>query len=358
MRVLILFSSSELGGAERSLSRMALTSTSIKYQVSTIQANGAWCDWIESQGMQPLILGKKGGILVAMVRLFHYLRSSPVNVVYVCGIRASLWIRLFRFLIPSIKLVHGVRWNPDSNSKLDLFFRFVERTTSFLVDAWITNSLAAKNTLIQRCGISEDRIYTIYNGVDSFPEQLPYFESRPLEILTIANLNTRKGHCEYLNAIQLVVQYVPDARFIFIGRDDMEGIVQKAIEKTGLEAYVRYEGFQPDVTNWLMRARLFVLPSLWGEGCPTSILEAFSFAIPVIAYEIDGVPELINHEEDGYLLPPGDSKALADHILKLLLNPLQNEAMGKNGREKIASYFTLSTCAYKHEMMFDQLVSR
>jgi glycosyltransferase involved in cell wall biosynthesis len=361
VRVLILFSSSELGGAERSLSRMALASTLVDYQLATLMGEGPWCDWIRSQGKQPLIFGmgsaRGGGTFVAMARTFRYLRRSPVDIVYVCGVRASLWLRLFRWLTPSINVIHGVRWNPDSSSWLDRFFRFVERTTGFLIDAWITNSVAAKSTLIQRCRISADRIHVIYNGIDALPQMPQVVDSRPFEVLTVANLNPRKGHREYLRVIQAVIQRVPEARFIFIGRDDMGGAVQKAITHAGLDSHVRYEGFQPDITPWLMRARLFVLPSLWGEGCPTSILEAFSFRVPVIAHAIDGVPELVDDARDGYLLLV-DDMALVDRIVELLLNPTLAERMGQRGRMKVAERFVLATCVDQHASVFEEWVNR
>jgi glycosyltransferase involved in cell wall biosynthesis len=293
----------------------------------------------------------------AMLRLFRYLRSDPVDVVYVCGLRVSCWVRLFRFLIPSTKVIHGVRWNPDGNSRLDRYFRLVERTTSFLVDGWITNSQAAKTTLIQRCGIAEGRIFVIYNGVESLPEHLPPFDARLLEVLTVANLNPRKGHCEYLRVIKMVIRRVPNARFVFVGRDDMDGAVQQAIKESGLDNHVSYEGFQSDVTPWLRRARLFVLPSLWGEGCPTSILEAFSFAVPVISHATDGVPELVEENNDGFLFRVGNMK-MVDRIVELLLNPVLAESMGRRGRAKVADRFVLAACVDRHEAAFEKWATR
>ena len=55
--VLMVFSSSELGGAERSLTRMALTSSSIDYRLATLDGEGPWCDWVRTQGSQPIVFG-------------------------------------------------------------------------------------------------------------------------------------------------------------------------------------------------------------------------------------------------------------------------------------------------------------
>ena len=55
--VLLLFSSSQLGGAEKSLSRMAFSSTNVKYTLSTLDSDGPWCEWVISKGLKPLVYG-------------------------------------------------------------------------------------------------------------------------------------------------------------------------------------------------------------------------------------------------------------------------------------------------------------
>jgi|UPI0004B4490B glycosyltransferase involved in cell wall biosynthesis len=359
MRILILFSSSELGGAERSLSRMALASTKVDYQLATIRGEGPWCDWIRQQGMQPLIFGTNGlGMLGAMVRIFRYLRLSQIDVIYVCGVRASFWLRLSRWFLPHIIMIHGVRWNPNSNSRLDYFFRFVERKTGFLVDGWITNSNAARTSLIKRCGISSDRIHVIYNGIDAIPKYSHDIDFRPLEILTVANLSPRKGHREYLQVIKAVISRVPKARFVFIGRDDMNGAVQQAIKDAGLDSYISFEGFQADIAPWLKRARLLVLPSLWNEGCPTCILEAMAHGLPVVSFAIDGIPELIDQNEDGILIHPGDYLEMENTIVKLLTEPALLTKLGKAGNAKVANRFGIEHASNEHAKVIKVLLEK
>jgi glycosyltransferase involved in cell wall biosynthesis len=359
MRILILFSSSDLGGAERSLSRMALASTTVEYQLATIEGEGPWSDWVRQQGGQPLIFGANNlGMLGAMIRIFLYLRFSRVDVVYVCGVRASFWLRLSRWLLPPITMIHGVRWNPNSDSRLDRFFRLIERTTGFLVDGWITNSNAARTSLIQHCGILSDRIYVIYNGIDAIPKYHHDIDLRPLEVLTVANLSPRKGHREYLSAIQAVILRVPNARFVFIGRDDMSGAVQQAIDDAGLASYVSYEGFQADITPWLKRARILVLPSLRNEGCPTSILEAMAYGVPVISFAIDGIPELIDQNEDGILIRPGDYVSMGNAIVKLLAEPELLTTLGKAGNAKVADRFGIEHTSSEHAKVIKDLLEK
>jgi len=340
---------------------MALASKDVEYQLATLEGDGPLCDWIRDQGSQPLVLGsgmsyKTGLSFVAFWRLLRYVREYPVDIIYICGARAAFVLRFLKVFFPGVKHVHGIRWNPDSNSRLDRFFRLMERQTHPLIDAWITNSKIAKQTLVSQCRIPDDKVTVIYNGLESLPKDVPPLNERPTEVLTVANLNPRKGHQAYLRTIREVVKNVPDARFVFVGRDDMKGEVQRSIDEAGLAEFVHCEGFQADVSTWLRRARLMVLPSLWGEGCPTSILEGYAYGLPIVAYAIDGIPELIDDGIDGVVVSPNKPDELASAIVRVLENPVRAESMGMVGREKVASRFTLAHCADEHARIFHKLI--
>ena len=98
-------------------------------------------------------------------------------------------MRFLKFLLPSVKLIHGIRWNPNTDSKLDRFFRAIERRFSWLIDGYITNSEIAKETLIVLCKINAKKINVIYNGIEKIPDSIIEIKNRPNEILTVANLN-------------------------------------------------------------------------------------------------------------------------------------------------------------------------
>jgi len=363
MRVLLLFSSSQIGGAERSLSRMAFASKDVEYQLATLQGEGPWCAWVRSHGYKPRVLGRGGFssgnlMLGSFWRLIKYIRHNSFDAIYVCGARASLATGLLRVFMPGVKLVHGVRWNPISKSRLDRFFRLIERFIRPNVDAWITNSAAAKKTLVDICHVPSDRVFVIYNGLESLPENVPALSERPLEVLTVANMIPRKGHREYLQVVREVVKVVPSARFIFVGRDDMNGQVQKLIVKYGLADNVRCEGFQVDVSPWYRKARIFVLPSLWNEGCPTSILEAMSFAVPCVAYAMDGIPELVDSGHHGTLLNWGDHSGMASAIIQLLRETELATRQGIKGRDRVNKHFSLNNTVSLHSIVFSQILMK
>jgi glycosyltransferase involved in cell wall biosynthesis len=362
MIVLLLFSSADIGGAERSLSRMTFISKGIDYKVATLGGEGSWSEWIREEGHQPIVFGRATSYnsqlnYTPYWRLATYLRNNAVDMIYVCGVRASIVLRFFRFFFPMIKLVHGVRWNPDSNSRLDQVFRLIERFTHQFVDAWITNSIVAKKTLIERCAIPSEQVFMIYNGLYSLPERVMPLNERPMVVLTVANLSPRKGYVEYLLVIQKLVKIIPDIRFVFLGKDTMNGKVQKMIDELNLSTFVSYEGFQKDISKWYKKSRLFVLPSLWNEGAPTSILEAMSYSIPCIAFSIDGIPELIDTEINGVLLKKGDYLNLEEAIIQLITNNAKAVKQGKEGYKKVSTSFKLSDTEKMHRKIFREIMS-
>ena len=331
IKVLLLFSSGQLGGAERSLTRMALLSKSMDYKFATLDIEGPWAEWIRKQGKEPIIFGGTE-------------KRKKHSVITINSI-----------ILPSVKLIHGIRWNPNTDSKLDRFFRAIERRFSWLIDGYITNSEIAKETLIVLCKINAKKINVIYNGIEKIPDSIIEIKNRPNEILTVANLNPRKGYLEYLSVIQQIVKVLPDIKFVFVGRDDMNGDVQKRIIELGLNKNISYVGFQLDVSYWFSRAKLFVLPSLWGEGCPTSILESFSWGVPVIAYRIDGVPELVTDNQDGFLVPEFQKEIMAKKIIQLLENNELLAMFSKNARNKVKEKFILQYCTNLHEECLNKI---
>lgn len=365
-RVLVVFSSSELGGAERSLTRMALAANGgVDFALATLDGPGPWADWCCQQGVKPFVLGRRRSAnrhgrfgVIALMRLAALVRRERYPALYVIGLRASIWLRLMRPWLRNVRLVHGIRWNPDSNSRLDRAFRLVERMLGSLIDCYICNSKAAAATLAQRVGIPQKKIRVIYNGLEHLPPagtQQP--EHAPRRILTVANLSPRKGYVEYLEQVVAPLsKCYAWVRFVIVGRDEMAGTVQRRVEALGLQKAVTFTGFRMDVSEEFNTASVFVLPSLWNEGCPTAILEAMAYRLPVVAFAMDGIPELIDHEVEGLLTPPRDYAGMAKAIETLLAAPALSARLGQAGRSKVASRFLVEHSVNAHVLTFKELL--
>ena len=363
-RILLLFSAGDLGGAERSLTRMAISSQAdqCEYNLATLAGLGDWVEWCKTIGLRPIVLGARpiAGTrhkisMPSIIELIKIIRINKYDAIYVIGLRAALMLRLLRPLLGGVKIVHGVRWNPASHSNLDRAFRFIERISSCLVDHYICNSKAAAFVLEHRLKIPANKISVIYNGIAELPPPNPALKSPPVA-LTIANLALRKGQLEYLGIIARMTRSA-DTKFVFVGRDGLSGEFQKRIKALNLGDCVTFKGFLDDVRPDLEEATVMVLPSLWNEGAPTSILESYAHGVPVVAYAIDGIPEIVVHGGTGFLAKAGDEDSFGKYVEMLLNDPVLARKMGEAGRAMVQRSYTLEACANSHCQAFREIVS-
>jgi glycosyltransferase involved in cell wall biosynthesis len=99
-------------------------------------------------------------------------------------------------------------------------------------------------------------------------------------------------------------------------------------------------GYRKDAILILEGADLCVVPSIWQEAFSLSVLETMALGKPVIATRVGGIPELIEHDRTGLLVPPSDNAALADAMQQLLMDPFRAARLGKAARQRVADVFT------------------
>lgn len=358
-KTLILFSSSEIGGAEKSLSRLAHKGKKNEFILGSLSGNGVL---LESKKNTKLKVHKFGfkkqsflNLILSCAKALIFSKKNNIDFLYICGFKACTIIRIISIFISIPKIIHAIRWNPKSNNKDDKIFRKLERFFIYKTSGWICNSKSAKNTLVTSCDIPEEKIIYIYNGIDIKRKKTNQNKNNKKLVLTLSNFAPRKGMIEYLNIIEKVVKINQKLIFILAGRDDMNGMVQKIIKAKRLEKFIQTPGFVNNTNEMLKKADLVVLPSLLPEGCPTSILEAMSFGKPVIGYNINGLNELVVNNETGLLVPLNDQEAMALSILELLSSPNLIEKFVKNSYNRVIEKFTLKKMLTKHRNFLNNI---
>jgi glycosyltransferase involved in cell wall biosynthesis len=159
-------------------------------------------------------------------------------------------------------------------------------------------------------------------------------------ILFMGLIGQRKGIYDLVRALPAVIKEVPEARLVAAGPGELDAVRSCARER-GVDERVLLPGLVSgfDKLRLLEEAALYVLPS-YTEGVPLSILEAMSVGLPVIATPVGGIPDVLRDGEDGYLVPPGSQRELADRIIELLNNQELRERMGENARHRLHSKFS------------------
>ena len=163
-------------------------------------------------------------------------------------------------------------------------------------------------------------------------------------VLYAGVLTPLKGVHHLLHAFAKVAQEFPEVRLEIVGRDenpDYAKELRQEVFRLRLNGRVSFVGEVPqaELANQMHRSRVFVLPT-YSEGLPRVVFEAMATGVPVIATAVSGIPEIIQNEITGFLVPPGDEEALAERLRWVLKHPQEAKAMGHRAREFACSFFS------------------
>jgi glycosyltransferase involved in cell wall biosynthesis len=167
-------------------------------------------------------------------------------------------------------------------------------------------------------------------------------------VVCVGRLRREKGQAVLLDAFQRVRDEI-DAHLILVGDGPLLGELQTQAHALGIGSSVTFVGTAEDVWPHLAAADLAVVPSHF-ETLGLAALEAMAAGIPIVASRVGGLPEVVTHESDGLLVPPGDPVALAHAIRGLLTDPARREAMGLAARKSATTHTMARTVAHYAEL--------
>ena len=257
-----------------------------------------------------------------------------------------------------IETLHGTEaWRTGWKARF-----WVDRLINLFITGHVAVSDSDARFLINRKHVPSDKIVTIHNGVDlrrfspceSIRRQMRDrlgFSDQDVVLIVVARFHAGKGHAVLFKALSSVVERFADVRLICLGEGDGEGEARRICGELGLAQFVRFEGYHPDVAEWFQAADVNVLPSFY-EGLPLTILEAMASGVPTVASNVGGIPELVENGISGQLVPPGDSSALANALLRLARDKDLRRSMGAAARSIALQTFSLEQHVHKTEQLY------
>lgn len=166
-------------------------------------------------------------------------------------------------------------------------------------------------------------------------------------IIYVGVLIPRKGVHFLLEAFAQVSAEFPEAKLWIIGKPengDYAQSLKSQAEKVGLNGRVAFQDHLPqrDLARYMARAQALVFPTL-SEGLPRVVMEAMATGTPVIASAVSGIPEVVDHGQTGFLVPPGDIQALTERIRWVFTHPDDARQMGPRARAAAQQFFSPHT---------------
>ena len=315
------------------------------------------------RGLRLMLLRQRATFDPAMIlEARRVVRDNGINVVQTHGYKSHVlgfFLRLL-FRVPWIGFAHGYT---DDNWKMRLYNRVDRRVLRF-ADRIVAVS-ASTRTMLIRGGVEQDRIRLIYNAVDLPAGQAATDRSRlrqahgigddRIVVGVVGRLNPEKGQLVFLKAMREVVATCPGMVALIVGDGQDRGALERYSQEHGIADKVIFTGYRENVLDYYGILDLLVVPSL-SEGLPNAVLEAMSFAVPVLATRVGGIPEIIGNG-NGVLVDPDNPQALAERMIELLADKGLRTAIATKGRESLYPRFDPDHRARQIVGLYEELLT-
>ena len=297
--------------------------------------------------------------LVSAFKIASFCKKNNFNILYLHSAGAHSIGLLAKIFYRRLKLV-GIR-RVDFKIKSN-FLSQLKYQSSFV------NSIVCISNEIKRvmlgCGINNNVLKVIYSGIDTQKFKHLKFDSDfkkklkiPKNNIVIGTIAALVGHKDYpnlLNAAKIVCKKRTNITFIAVGDGKKRDELKELHSKLNLGDKFIFTGYQTDVGKYLLLFDVFVLASKT-EGLGTSILDAQSVGIPIVATNAGGIPEAVQNNTNGILVEPQNANTLADAIINLVDNKEKREQFGLNGKEYVKN-FDINTTVKKHIKLMETLL--
>ena len=203
--------------------------------------------------------------------------------------------------------------------------------------------------LAERIGAAASKLRVVYNGVD-----LDLFcpdDVAPRDddlVLGVGRLVEKKGFSILIDACRILRDQGRPVRCKIVGEGELRGGLQRQIHAAQLEGSVHLAGVraQEELPALLRRATVLAMPAVPAadgnrDALPTVLLEALACGTPVVASRLTGIPEIVDHNDSGLLVEPGDARSLAAAIDLVRSDPQLRIRLGQTARAKAERCFDL-----------------
>jgi len=294
-------------------------------------------------------------------RLIKFIKEKKVDAVHSALLPADVY-GIISARLAGVPLIFSTIHNVDyyRQERKYFLYRAADRLSLRFATHIVAVSKAVENFISQWPELRSN-ITTIYSGIDSqkykvnidarnYKTELGLQSEVPTVGVTV-RLVREKGLEFLLEAASYVLEGGRQVQFLVVGDGPLKGKLESHAKKLKIEHNVSFTGFREDIPQILAIIDIFVLPSL-SEGLPVSVIEAMCSGKPVIATNVGGIAEVVVDGETGVLIPPKDSKILAEAITELLDSPEKRKRMGELGRQRALNHFCIEKMVENYEKFY------
>ena len=304
--------------------------------------------------------------LVRPINLFHdyhgikecisLIRTIKPDIIHAHSSKAGLIARIAGGIcrVPVVFTAHGWGFSPGNPLLRRWIALLSEKLAAPLGKKVICVSESDRQLAIKLGVGTQNSLVTIHNGINNIPIPVANCLLQPPRLIMVARFNEQKDQTTLLKAISgLSSPFHLD----FIGSGSSLEFCQALAQSLGVQDKVSFLGDRTDVPQLLAQSQIFILTSHY-EGLPISILEAMRAGLPVIATEVNGIPEEVENGKTGLLVPDKDVKEVAKALSILIESPELRQQMGEAGRKKFLEEFTIERMLDETRIVYEQVLKQ
>lgn len=272
-------------------------------------------------------------------------------------------------------IIHGLHGNAlevfDSKF-INVTKIFLEKIISKFTDAHISVSEVVSKKYLEygigkgikyftvRSGIELNKFFNARKNVDKQQKRQELeINHEDFVIGNVGRLADSKGHHFLFQAMKEILEFRRDQpiKLLIIGEGKDKEKLIKYVKKLNLGKNVIFTGYRKDIAELMAIMDLFVFTSL-REGLPRVLVQAAAVGIPSVAFKIDGIPEIIQDNFNGFLVKPRDIEELANRIIKYMDNEKLVFSHGQKGREFVKGKWSIEAMVRRTDQIYSDLVEK
>lgn len=331
-----------------------------------LSGKGELLDTVRATGVEVLTPGAgrayKGlGLVQRVAALTQELRARRIDIVHAYLLRANL-VASVSARLAGVPILLCSKRGCHERRGAELV---MAKIGNALADRITCNAEAVREFVHENEGCDLNRMPVIPSGIDTdrfqplppadYVSRLGLPADRIL-IGIVTRMRTRKGVEEFIRAIALVREKMPQAHGVIVGEVPTEGWLEQFVAELGLRDHLTLLGRRSDMPEVLSAFDLFVLSS-HDEGMSNAVLEAMAMQLPVVATDVGGTGEVVRHGASGLLVPPKDPAALAVAIEQVLGDRERARAMGRLGRDIVTQKFSARAMVRQMEDLYLEIAT-
>jgi len=348
MKILHLIWNGKLGGAEK----FALDLANNQKKNDNVVCMGVMsrkldigilCDTMNIPVVEFMM--SNGFDIISHICYLRFVSSYSPNVIHNHGSTPlAYFTKIHNRKVVFIDHIHGTTLGDDKWVKKRVLF--TKRMADNFIDHYLVNSHYTRRIVLEKEKILPEKISVLYNGIDltnfrpirdknSVRKEFGFHDSDKI-VGTVGRLHPQKGIDRFIDVAKEVANLCQNVRFMIVGDGELRSTLESRVKELHLQDKIIFTGARFDIPDILSIFDLFLLTSNW-EPFGIVLLEAMAVGVPVIAFAVGGVSEVVDHT-CAILVSPGDVKTMSHEVITLLREKTRRDDLIRNGLVRVRRF--------------------